>query len=255
MSAKDTVNTRIEKRYKTAGRLQIEMLSIGLNVKVKVELLDVNKFGGIGFFLPRDCGISKVPLSSFLAGWKLSRQTKKGKIDFTVKFTNAVPMVIETISGIRVSALPVSASSKNNSEKFFISTRRASNRTSKGKRSVLLYRKGIRISGNVLNVGDDDGIGIEINAPDLTLINWGDVFLNDWMLNIEENKVPCIPQRIGLNNGAVVLGIIAPGVKRLMNGESSSIEDLNSNKTNSLGDDILLKILDTAMKDSKKRKL
>ncbi len=246
-SAKNSVvNTRMMERFRSSNRVSLLITPLGSDVSIQAEMIDVNEYGGLGVFVPDHTGLEPLTLMTFLGGWKVQRQSKKGKIDFTVRIFSAVPTVHNEKSGVRFSAMPMSRKHDPDASKFFISTRRRAKRSASGPQQATLQRRGTRMRGRVMNVGDDDGMGLDLDPKDVPLVKWGEIFSEGWQMEVQSYKITCIMQRLGYHDGRISLGIVAPGVTRLLGGGSNAAA-IEATK----GDSALLNLLDSVMKKRK----
>jgi hypothetical protein len=208
----DGINTRSAKRYASGGVVTMTIVPMGHDTEVEVVLLDLNKFGGLGIHIPLPGPLGSIRAATFLDRWKVKRSSRKGPIDFGVRLFNIVPYAHGGKPGLRASASPARQNATDDAGHFFISSRRRARRQSRGNAPVKLTSGGTKIEGRLLNVGDDDGIGIALEPATLGAITWKQIFLDDWRILLPNGPLPCVFQRLGIQKETAVLGAVAPGI-------------------------------------------
>lgn len=215
------LNTRIAERFRPDGRSVISILPVNAFTKITAYLIDVNKFGGLGIFVSSRTAFDRLPLETFLEPWSVMRSSTKGTITFNVMFFHAIPKTEEGRKGIRISAM-LAEKEAGPTSKMFMSPRRRSKRIMKDEYPVRLAMLENKIVGRLLNVGDDDGIGIQLERPELRALTWGDIFHEGWSLGQTGYSLPLYIQRLSYQDGKIVVGGSAPGISRARQQKSPS---------------------------------
>jgi hypothetical protein len=207
-----SINTRSAKRYTSGGTVSMTLVPMGHDTEVDVVLLDLNKFGGLGIHIPLPGPLGSVRAATFLDRWKVKRSSGKGPIDFAVRLFNIIPYTHAGVPGLRASASPARQNAADDTGHFFISSRRAARRQSRANAPVKLSGATAKIEGLLLNIGDDDGIGIALDPATLASITWKQLFGDNWTVQLPSGPLPCVFQRLGIQKDTAVLGAVSPGI-------------------------------------------
>lgn len=207
-------NTRRQPRYQASAESTLELGPSGTRIHQTVRLLDINQSGGMGLFIPSRGAIDSIALTTFLGTWSVTRVTRGGPVSFEVRLFNAIPRFYDGKQGVRISALPVTHTDQAGSDKFFFGMRRKAKRAAQKPIQVRLSRGAVSVTARVLNIGDDDGVGLLLDAANLAKVTWGDVFADGWTISSRTRSLACFLQRVAHQDGGVVLGAVAPGVTR-----------------------------------------
>ncbi len=237
------VNTRRQPRYQAAALSTLEIAPVGSRSLQTVSLLDINQAGGMGLFIPSRGLFDQLALATFLGPWTVLRHTRAGTVSFEVRLFNAIPRYYDGKQGVRVSALPSAHASGDAGTRFFFGMRRKSKRNTQKQIKVRLQKGAINLASQVLNIGDDDGVGLELEASTMVKVTWGEIFSEGWQVTAMGRSLPCFLQRLAHHDAGVVVGAVAPGITR--GGWHAESE---SAPVGGAGDEQLLDLLNSVLK-------
>ncbi len=246
------VNTRRMDRFKPDSRSLITIAPSGSYTQVSATLLDLNKFGGLGLFVPARTAFDRMSVATLLDQWIMNRSSTQGDISMTIRFFHAIPRIEDGRKGIRVSAMLVQKDLRTESSKFLTSTRRRSKRVPKDRDPAKLVRSGLKIDTRVMNVGDDDGVGVLVDADALAKITWGELFQDGWEFAQDGFSLTCFVQRISLQDKLVIIGGAVPGVNKARQWAETAGKSAPAEKVASEADDAsLMDLLDQVLSKKK----
>lgn len=246
------VNTRRMDRFKPDSRSLVTIAPAGSYTRVSATLLDLNKFGGLGIFVPARTAFDRMSVATLLDQWTMIRSSGQGEISLNIRFFHAIPRVEEGRKGIRISAMLLQKDLRIATSKFLSSTRRRSKRVPRGQDPARIVRPGIKIEARVLNVGDDDGVGVSVEPDMLTGVTWGDLFQDGWEFSQDGFSLTCFVQRISLQEKTVIIGGSVPGVNKARQWAESSGKAPKAEKAmTEIDDTSLMNLLDEVLSKQK----
>lgn len=244
------VNTRRQPRYQAVSSSTLELSPSGTRQHQTVRLLDINQSGGMGLFIPAGGAFEQCTLTTFLGPWNVTRHTRAGDVTFEVRIFNAIPRFYDGRQGIRVSALPSAHVLDDTGARFFFGMRRRSQRNNQKRIAVRLSRAGTTVTANVINIGNDDGVGLAVDAPMLGRLTWGTLFADGWEITAQGHSLPCFLQRIAHHESGIVAGTVVPGITR---GPLKAGEPAATSTPAGIADDQLLELLNQVLKPKPKK--
>lgn len=245
------VNTRRQPRYQAISSSTLELAPAGTRQHQTVRLLDINQSGGMGLFIPAGGAFEKCPLTTFLGPWTVTRHTRAGDVTFEVRIFNAIPRFYDGRQGIRVSALPSAHVLDDTGARFFFGMRRRAQRNNQKQVPVRLSRAGTTVSATVINIGNDDGVGLALEPSMLGRITWSTLFADGWEITAQGHSMPCFLQRIAHHETGIVAGTVVPGITR---GPWKTGEATAASTPSGIADDQLLELLNQVLKPRSSKK-
>jgi hypothetical protein len=211
-------DTRKTGRFAPRESVSLFLTPDGFDVKIRGLLIDVNRLGGLGIFVQSPSPLGEIPISSILKPWRVSRNVKKGTVDFNARFMHVINQTHGGKAGLRFSSLPHRAAVQSpEPTRFLQGTRRKAKRAFNEGRPAMLFWPGKEIKASLLDVGSDDGAGLVIERGEAAKLTWGGLFCDGWELRTEKKAFSCVVQRVGARNQTVTLGLVVPGLASAMN--------------------------------------
>lgn len=236
-------NTRSWARFKSGIGTNVSVTCEGHAEVVSGQLLDMNKAGGLGLFVPVKGPFERLPVASLYGPWKVARTTKGTGISLQVRFFSVIPTLMYGDQGVRISA---SISPKGGaSAASGAPQRRHSIRLGVGPMPVILSRRTDRMEGDMVNVSGEDGVGFLVKGDQMKGLTWGGLFASGWRLFVGRHSLLCHFRRCGIYGDRIVLGGIAPGITRLAKVKTGEKESAGRGET--LDDNTLIAFLDEFM--------
>lgn len=207
-------NTRQYERYKSGIGTNIVLTPTGQSLEIPGQLLDLNKVGGMGLFVPLKGHFENLSLSTIFGTWMVTRPIKGSQLSIESKLFNFTPLSLFGEQGLRISALAYknyhammedSAESRRHAKRLFITPR-----------PVHLIRRHDRITGELCNVSRKDGVGIVLSRDVVEGIKWGNILTMGWRIQVAKKFLPCQVRRIALYGEQLFLGALAPGILNIL---------------------------------------
>ncbi|RMH56362.1 MAG: hypothetical protein D6679_09320 [Candidatus Hydrogenedentota bacterium] len=249
-----TRDNRIFVRYKAAFGTNISLRPEGME-EFDARLLDLNKAGGFGVFIPMKNNIGNLFFSTVFLPWILIRQSRGGLIEVPTRVYNAIPTVMYNETGIRMALLHVDSRGRWMAQQG--RKRRVKERLKVDSLSVELRNKEILFTGNLYDISEDDGAGIDVTPDGVGEATWNHVFNGTWKLFLMGRTFPTKIRRVSVGETSVQLGVNANGISKMID-ELTAQSETDANETSkepakvtpSGSDDELVAFLEEFMKES-----
>ncbi|MBL4890110.1 MAG: hypothetical protein JKX97_08850 [Candidatus Lindowbacteria bacterium] len=211
--ARKNADTRSFVRFKSGIGTNVLLTPPYWTDSVLARLLDVNKAGGVGLFVPLK-SLSNIPLSSIFASWKVVREVKDNPIALKTEFFNVIPMTVSGERGIRVSGRVIQDKAETSEKTGFPTPRRQAKRIKLKPHPVILTRRSDRLDGEMFNVANNDGAGVLFSKDGVRDVTWEKIFAVGWKTIIAENTFIFYIKRLGMFNNQLIVGGEAPGISQ-----------------------------------------
>lgn len=209
-------NTRGFIRFKSGIGTNIQVSPPFSDLVVTARLIDVNKAGGVGFFIPLAGVMDNMPLLTIFAPWKIIRESKEKSIAMSAQFLNVIPMLMHKEYGIRISGIMIQAEGRSEPAAPPSTQRRKAKRKAMESIPAIFTRRNDRMDGELFNASNADGIGVLVGKEGVRNVAWKSVFLPGWKLIIGDKPLSCHIHRLGLFGKKLIVGGSAPGLSEIV---------------------------------------